>query len=309
MRSLALREDLDEGLEQRGLVRRFEPVVDRDRRLQHAGAGLLVQGLQREAHLLAQVQRLEIVLGVHRVADHRVAEEAGRDRLETAVVLRAHRVRRLVEHEVLVLEARVDLEAQRARLVDHPAQQAARAGHVALLDELGEEEQHAGFERNVAAGLGQDAHGRVRIAGVPAGVLHVVVELVVGIPAQHHVAEAEALVERAEELLARHVLAAQDAVDVEHADLDVGEAALLDDLPGVGDGLDVFGSHGWLGRSWRWSRMLAHLQPGPTLACIIREGAPGEARYRTVRFTHHPVTLRVPPLLEKEGSCFFGRPR
>ena len=47
-------------------------------------------------------------------------------------------------------------------------------------------------------------------------------------------------------------------------DLDVREVALLDDGLGIGGGLDVFGSHGWLGRSWSW--MLAHLQPVPTLA-------------------------------------------
>ena len=62
---------------------------------------------------------------------------------------------------------------------------------------------------------------RVGIGGVPAGERDVVVELVVGVPAEDDVAEAEALFERGQELVARHVLAAQDAVDVEDADLDV----------------------------------------------------------------------------------------
>ena len=93
-------------------------------------------------------------------------------------------------------------------------------------------------------GSSRQVSGRIRtqrigIGGVPAGVCDVVVELVVGVPAQHHVAEAEAALQRREELGLRHVLAAQDAVDVEDADLDMGQAALLDDLAGVGGGADV----------------------------------------------------------------------
>jgi hypothetical protein len=78
---------------------------------------------------------------------------------------------------------------------------------------------------------------------VPAGVLHVVVELIVRVPAEHDVAEAETLVERREELVPAHVLAAHDAVVVEHADLDVVELALLDDLAGIGRRTHVFRSH------------------------------------------------------------------
>jgi hypothetical protein len=80
---------------------------------------------------------------------------------------------------------------------------------------------------------------------VPAGVLHVVVELIVRIPAEYDVAEAKALVERREELVPPHVLAAHDAVVVEHADLDVIELALLDDLAGVGRRTHVFRGHGY----------------------------------------------------------------
>jgi hypothetical protein len=78
---------------------------------------------------------------------------------------------------------------------------------------------------------------------VPARVLHVVVELVVGIPAQHHVAEAESLVERGEKLVAAHVLTAHDSIVVEDTDLDMIELALLDDAAGVGRGADVLGLH------------------------------------------------------------------
>jgi hypothetical protein len=64
---------------------------------------------------------------------------------------------------------------------------------------------------------------------VPAGVFDVVVELVVRIPADDHVAEAEALLERREELVAADVLAAQDAVDVGDPDLDMRVPALFDE--------------------------------------------------------------------------------
>jgi hypothetical protein len=68
---------------------------------------------------------------------------------------------------------------------------------------------------------------------------HVVIELVVGVPAEHDVAEAEPAVERRFELGPRHVLAAQDPVDVEDADLDVLEIALRHDgarIAGILDG-------------------------------------------------------------------------
>jgi hypothetical protein len=68
---------------------------------------------------------------------------------------------------------------------------------------------------------------------VPARVGHVVVELVVGVPAEDHVAEAEATVERGEELVAVQVLATQDAVDVVDADLHVREVAVPNDLARV----------------------------------------------------------------------------
>src|ERR1700738_3942214 len=61
----------------------------------------------------------------------------------------------------------------------------------------------------------------VGVPGVPAGHLRVVVELVARVPAEDHVAEAEATLGHAPELVQRDVLAAQDAVDVESAQLDL----------------------------------------------------------------------------------------
>ena len=105
--------------------------------------------------------------------------------------------------------------------------------------EFAEEEQGVLFEGDRPAGLRQDAHEGVGIGGMPAGEGDVVIELVVGIPAQHHVAETEAALQRREELDLGDVFAAQHAIGVEDADLDMGQAPLLDDLAGVGGSADV----------------------------------------------------------------------
>src|SRR5258708_28747272 len=100
-------------------------------------------------------------------------------------MLGAYRVRRLVEDEVLVLEAGIDLEAHLARLVEHPPQNAARTRRLRFLSEFGEEEQHSRSEGNIAAGIRQDSHLRIPIAGMPSGELGVGVELVARVPSQH----------------------------------------------------------------------------------------------------------------------------
>ena len=151
----------------------------------------------------------------------------------------AHRVRRFVEDEELVLEAGVGLETHVVGATQHAPQQAAGTQLVGGGRELAHEKQPAFFEGQLAAVLGDDAHQRVGISRVPARVADVVIELVLGIPTEHHVAEAEALVEGGEEFLPGYVLAAQDPVDVEYADLDVAELALLDDAAGVLRGANV----------------------------------------------------------------------
>ncbi len=155
-------------------------------------------------------------------------------------------MRRLLEHEELVFDRALGLEAHGVRLVDDAAEHAARADLLGLLGELAQEEQRAVLVRQVAAGVGQQAHGRIGIGGVPAGVGDVVVELVVGIPAQHDVAEADAGLEAGKELVAAQILAAQDAVGVEDADLDVAEIALADDLAGVVRRLNLPWIHAFL---------------------------------------------------------------
>ncbi len=207
------------------------------------GPGLGVQSLDGNAHVGAELQQLVIELRVHRRAQHRVTEEARRHGGEIAEALLAHRLRRLLEHEEFELGGGDGLVAQVVGFPDHAPQSGARADGLGLLRELAQEHDHVAFEGNAAAGLGHHAHRGIRVGRVPARVLHVVVELVVRIPAQHHVAEAEALVERGEKLVAAHVLTAQDAVVVEDTDLDVFELAFLDDAAGVGRGADVFGLH------------------------------------------------------------------
>ena len=68
---------------------------------------------------------------------------------------------------------------------------------------------------------------------MPAGETGAVIELVVGIPAQHHVAEAESLLESGEKLVPLHVFAAHDAIDIENADLDVFNTAFVDQRPRI----------------------------------------------------------------------------
>ena len=63
---------------------------------------------------------------------------------------------------------------------------------------------------------GQQPHRGVGEGGVPAGEGDVVVLLVVRVPAEHHVAEAQAILEGREELVAIEELAAQNPVVVEH---------------------------------------------------------------------------------------------
>ena len=116
---------------------------------------------------------------------------------------------------------------------EHALQGLARAdrvGRAVGVDELAEEERHAVVPGHVARGVEVDARQRVGKAVLPAGDLGVVVALVVRVPAEHHVAEAEAALGvrlgGAEELVDVQVLAAQDAVDVAARDLDLAGVGL-----------------------------------------------------------------------------------
>ena len=234
---------LGEELEQRRLVGGGQRIVDAQRRLEHPRPGLGVETLDSHVHGLAQGEQVLVPVRQHRIAQHGVAEESGRDRLQALVALLTNGFGRLGEDEEFVLEADLDLEAQLGRTREDAAQRAARADFLRLADELAEEHQVARLGRDLAAGIWQDADVGVGVAAVPAGVGDVVVELVVHVPAQHHVAEAEAAFQRRVEFVDVDVLAAQDAVDVVHPHLDVGQAAFLDDPAGIGRRLDLARFH------------------------------------------------------------------
>ena len=187
-----LREDLGEGLEQGRLVGRPQRIVDPDRGFEHAGAGLRVQALDLEIHLVTEFEQLMIEIRMHAGAQNRIAEEARRDRLEITEALFADGMRRLVEDEELELGRGRNRKAHILRLFQHPPQDAARAGRFRIAVEFREEERQVVLERDQPHGFGKNAGRRVGIGGVPTRQRRVVVELVVGIPAQHHVADAEA---------------------------------------------------------------------------------------------------------------------
>src|SRR6185437_9956751 len=238
-----LRQHLGEELEQGGAVGRLQPLGDPQRRLEHTGASLGVHALDAHVHGLAHGQQVAVPVAQHRVAQHRIAEEAGRYGLQILVALLADRVRGLGEHEELVLETDLDLEAHPVGALDHPPQHGPRTERLGWPGELAQEQEVARLGRDLSAGLRQDADVGVGIGGVPAGVGDVVVELVVAVPAQHHVAEAHAALEGRLELVDMEVLPAQHPVEVVHPHLDVAEAALLDDLKGIGSRLHLARFH------------------------------------------------------------------
>jgi hypothetical protein len=114
---------------------------------------------------------------------------------------------------------------------EHPLERLPRAdrvGRAVGVDELAGEEGHAAVPGHVAQRVEVEPRQRVGKAVLPAGDLRVVVAQVVRVPAEDDVAEAEAALRRAEELVAVQVLAAQDAVDVADRDLDLADARLAD---------------------------------------------------------------------------------
>ena len=120
-----------------------KPVRNAQRSLEHASAGLGVQALDAHVHGLAHGEQVLVPVAQHGVAQHRIAEEAGRDRLQVPVALLADREGRLGEDEELVLEADLDLEAHLLRPRQHAAQHAARTELLGRSGELAEEHQVA----------------------------------------------------------------------------------------------------------------------------------------------------------------------
>ncbi|MNT10471.1 hypothetical protein D3C72_1453030 [compost metagenome] len=141
-------------------------------------------------------------------------------------------MRRLAKHEELVFQRRVYVIAHAGGALYRPVQQAARTDGARFTFEFRQEQQHVFaartlFQRQPAAALRHDPELGVGVGGVPAGVLGVVVELVVEVPAEHDVAECQSRAQGPEKLVATQILAQHDAVHVGQAYLDMRERAGL----------------------------------------------------------------------------------
>jgi hypothetical protein len=174
-----LRQDLGHCLEQGRPVCRLQRAGMDDGCLQHAGACLGVQALDGNAHVFAELQKVSVELGMDTGAQHRVAEKARRDALQVTVALGAHRMRGFLKQEELELGGALDLESGLLGPCHGAPQHAARAGASMGAIKFGQKQQHVAFQRQVAAGLGQDAQAGIGIGRVPAGQCRVVIELVV----------------------------------------------------------------------------------------------------------------------------------
>jgi hypothetical protein len=182
---------------------------------------------------LTEIEQVMVKVRMHRTAQYRVAEIAGGHRLQLPVTLVTDRLRGLLEEEKFILGGCAHQIAHIRSSLEHAPQRAPGANLLGAPAEFPQHQNGFGLVGDVAPGLGNDAYRGIGIGGVPARELGVVVELVVRIPAQNHVAESHVLVERGEKLIAIEILAAQDAVGIEDADLDVLDPALSQSLPQV----------------------------------------------------------------------------
>ena len=223
------------GLEQDRAVGLFQRLAEADGRFIHTRPGLGVQAFNRHAegqHVVHQRIEIPAVL-VH--PQERVAEHARRERLRHHALLGGPALRRFKKVVPLELHPRHDLKAHLFGALQYLLQGlswAQRMRRAVSVDELAQEEVHVVVPRHLARGIEVQAGQRVGVAMLPAGHCRVVVGGVGHVPAEHHIAEAEAALGvrlgRAEELVAMQVLAAQHAVDVTDCHLDFGRAGLLD---------------------------------------------------------------------------------
>ena len=135
-------------------------------------------------------------------------------------------------------------EAQRLTVGEDTLEQGARAdAGGAVTGKVGDEQRTLVIlQRQGAAAGGVDAGPGVGESGAPARKRVLAVEFVGGVPAEDHVAEAEALVQRAEELVAADILAAQHPVEIADRQFDVLDTRFPDEISSgirVGDGVRV----------------------------------------------------------------------
>jgi hypothetical protein len=285
--AVTLRPDFREGLKERCAVGGFEGIAVTQGRFENAGAGLGVQAFDGKAHGLTEIEQFVIEVRMHGASEHGVAEGARRQGLELAVTFLAYGFGGLLEYEELKFGGGADGVSHSRGTVQYAPQGAARADGFGASGELTQKERGLGLEGDVAAGRRQDTDGGVGIGGVPAGEFGVVVELVVGVPAENHIAEAHVLVEGRQKLVAAEIFSPQDAVGIEDADLDVLDGALGQKAANVDILCQSFlPSRPLIVRDWGgWGPRILRA------TMVVRPQVAGHARERSARhhFRRHPA--------------------
>ena len=171
---------------------------------------------------------------MHGASQYRVAKGTGRHGLQLPVALIANRLRRFVENEELEFRGGADGVSRLRGPLQHTPQHPSRTDRFRAPCKLAQKKHGFRLERNVALSRWKDPHRRIRIGGMPAGKFRVVVQLIVRIPAQNHIAKSEILLKTRQELVPTQILSAHDPVGVEDADLYVLNAAFGQQLNDIG---------------------------------------------------------------------------
>src|SRR5580658_6982757 len=232
--AVALRQNFGECLEERRAVGRFEGIAIRERSFENSGPGLGVQSLDRKSHGLSKIEKIVVQVRMHGASQYRVAKGTGRHGLQLPVALVANRLRRFVKNEKFEFRGGADGVPRLRGALQHTPQHPSWTHRFRAARKLAEKKQGFRLEWDVALSRGKNPHRGIRIGGMPAGKFRVVVELIVRIPAQNHVAKSEILLETREELVAAQVFSAHDPVGVENADLYVLNAAFGQQLNDIG---------------------------------------------------------------------------
>ena len=96
--------DFGKGFEQHRLVRRIQRAVDADCCLQHAGAGLGMQPLNRHVHRDAMGKQALVKFRMDGGAQYGISEIAGCERLQIPIILGPHAIGRFIKHEKFVFQ-------------------------------------------------------------------------------------------------------------------------------------------------------------------------------------------------------------
>ena len=184
---------------------------------------------------------------MHRASQYRVAKGTGRHGLQLPVALVANRLRRFVENEEFEFRGRADGVPRLRGPFQHTPQHPSRTDRFRAPRKLAQKKHGFRLEWNVALSRRKNPHRGIRIGGMPAGKFRVVVELIVRIPAQNHIAKSKILLDARQELVPAQIFSAHDPVGVENADLYVLNGAFRQQLDDIGVLLQRLGaSRIWL---------------------------------------------------------------